>query len=201
MATFGAVEVLGETNTPSKFNIWNCFVQDCFSARFTEGQHWHVSFQRQDSQPLQQHQTLLLIGCTEGRSSQQFLNGLIIFYDTRQVCRGAGKAAGCLGVVTRWHQQVCEHEQLVLGEALPMLLPVIVVSAPELRQGLLHRHLREKKTEWSRHHGKIHVIVNKWQTYIYAQLAQALQDTKYWYKPDPEWSTHTFLNNKSCGGM
>lgn len=57
------------------------------------------------------------------------------------VCSGAGKDAGRLGVVTRRHQQVCEHEQLVVGEALSMFLPVVVVSAPELRQGLLHRHL------------------------------------------------------------
>lgn len=64
---------------------------------------------------------------------------------SQSACRGAGEAAGCLGVVTRRHQQVCEHEQLVVGEALPMLLPVIVVSAPELRQGLLHRHLGRKK--------------------------------------------------------
>lgn len=39
---------------------------------------------------------------------------------------------GRLGVVTRRHQQVGEHQQLVVGEALPMLRPVVVVGAPEL---------------------------------------------------------------------
>lgn len=52
--------------------------------------------------------------------------------------RGGG---GALGVVTRRHQQVGEHQQLVVGEALPVLLPVVVVGAPELGQRLFHRHL------------------------------------------------------------
>lgn len=51
---------------------------------------------------------------------------------------------GALGVVTRRHQQVGEHQQLVVGEALPVLLPVVVVGAPELGQRLFHRHLEEK---------------------------------------------------------
>ena len=46
-----------------------------------------------------------------------------------------------LGVVAGRHQQVGEHQQLVVGEALAVLLPVIVVRAAELRQRLLHRHL------------------------------------------------------------
>lgn len=48
---------------------------------------------------------------------------------------------GALGVVTRRHQQVGEHQQLIVGEALPVLLPVVVVGAPELGQRLFHRHL------------------------------------------------------------
>lgn len=52
-----------------------------------------------------------------------------------------GELGRPLGVVTGRDQQVCEHEQLVVSEALPMSLPVVMVSASELRQGLLHRHL------------------------------------------------------------
>lgn len=57
------------------------------------------------------------------------------------VCGGRDKAAGWLGVVTGGHEQVCEHQELVVGEALTVLLPVIVVGASELREGLFHRHL------------------------------------------------------------
>lgn len=76
-----------------------------------------------------------------------------LFRDTsRSVCGGAGEeAAEGLGVVTRRHQQVGEHEQLIVGEALPVLLPVIVVSAPELGQRLFHRHLWAKKTKKTSH--------------------------------------------------
>lgn len=54
---------------------------------------------------------------------------------------GGPRGGGALGVVTRRHQQVGEHQQLVVGEALPVLLPVVVVGAPELGQRLFHRHL------------------------------------------------------------
>lgn len=39
---------------------------------------------------------------------------------------------GHLGVVTGRHQQVGEHQNLVVSEALSMHMPVIMVSAPKL---------------------------------------------------------------------
>lgn len=74
--------------------------------------------------------------------------GVITLYKVlvSQSAEDLAKAARRLGVVTGRHQQVREHQQLVVGEALPVLLPVVVVSAPELRQGLLHRHLGAKNT-------------------------------------------------------
>lgn len=127
-----------------------------------------------------------LTGCTQGRSSRQFFKRLNYPLCDELVCSGAGEAAGRLGVVTRWHQQVCEHQQLIVGEALPMLLPVVVVSAPELRQGLLHRHLGgEKKTKRS------------WQADIYLRPACAgLQHTK-WNKASPKWSAHLQVKTKA----
>lgn len=134
-------------------------VHQCFSARFTEGQHWHMRFQPRGSQPLQQHPFQTVMRRLDNK----------LFSDTsRSVCGGAGKeAADGLGVVTGRHQQVGEHEQLIVGEALPVLLPVIVVSAPELGQRLFHRHLwaknknKKKPTIKSDNHaaGKVPVAV------------------------------------------
>lgn len=116
-------------------------VHQSFSARFTKGQRWHVRFQPRGSQPLQQHpfQTVM-----------RWLDNNLFSDTSRSVCGGAGEeAAGGLGVVTGRHQQVGEHEQLIVGEALPVLLPVIVVSAPELGQRLFHRHLWAKQKKYN----------------------------------------------------
>lgn len=45
-----------------------------------------------------------------------------------------------LGIVTRGDQQVGEHQELVVCELLLVLLPVVMVSPPEVRQSLLHSH-------------------------------------------------------------
>lgn len=46
-----------------------------------------------------------------------------------------------LSVVTRGDQQICEHQQLVICEFLLVFLPVIVMSATEIREGFLNCHL------------------------------------------------------------
>lgn len=45
------------------------------------------------------------------------------------------------GVVTGGDQQVGQHQQLVVCKLLLMLLPVVVVRPPEVRQRFLHGHL------------------------------------------------------------
>lgn len=114
-------------------------VRQCFSTIFTEGQRWHVRFQPRGFQPLRQHPF---------PTAMRRLDNNLFSDTSRSVCGGAGEeAADGLGVVTGRHQQVGEHEQLIVGEALPVLLPVIVVSTPELGQRLFHRHLWAKKTK------------------------------------------------------
>ena len=51
----------------------------------------------------------------------------------------------CLGIVAGGHQQVSQHQQLVISELLFVLLPVVMVSPAEVRQSLLHRHLQERE--------------------------------------------------------
>ena len=48
----------------------------------------------------------------------------------------------CSGVVARRHQEVCEDRELVLGELLLVLLPVVLVGPLEVLQGLLNNHLK-----------------------------------------------------------
>lgn len=102
----------------------NLSVPSCF---LPKGQQRHVRVQTEISSP---EWWVFIIA---DRSPQQYLKVGLFF-------RG-GAVGGRLGVVTGRHQQVGEHQKLVIGEALPMLLPVVVVSAPELWKGLLHRHL------------------------------------------------------------
>lgn len=53
-----------------------------------------------------------------------------------------------LSIVTRGDQQVSEDQQLVVRELLLVLLPVVVMGAPEVGQGLLHGHL-QRESDWS----------------------------------------------------
>jgi len=46
-----------------------------------------------------------------------------------------------LGIVTGGDQQVSQDQQLVICELLLMLLPVVMVSPPKVRQSFLHSHL------------------------------------------------------------
>lgn len=50
-----------------------------------------------------------------------------------------------LSVVTGGDQQICEHQQLVICELLLVFLPVIMMSATEIRQGFLHSHLEKQQ--------------------------------------------------------
>lgn len=57
------------------------------------------------------------------------------------------------GVVTGGDQQVGQHQQLVVCELLLMLLPVVVVRPPEVRQRFLHGHLETSTSygfDWSK---------------------------------------------------
>lgn len=50
-----------------------------------------------------------------------------------------------LSIVARGDQQVGEDQQLVVGELLLVLLPVVVVGASEVGQSLLHGHLQHER--------------------------------------------------------
>lgn len=50
-----------------------------------------------------------------------------------------------LGIVTGGDQQVSQDQQLVICELLLMLLPVVMVSPPKVRQSFLHSHLEGHK--------------------------------------------------------
>lgn len=52
---------------------------------------------------------------------------------------------GVLSIVTRGDQQVGEDQQLVVGELLLVLLPVVVVGASEVGQSLLDGHLQHER--------------------------------------------------------
>ncbi len=47
-------------------------------------------------------------------------------------------------VIARRDEQVRQHGQLVLGETLLVLLPVVLVGALELLKGLLHARLQRE---------------------------------------------------------
>lgn len=50
-----------------------------------------------------------------------------------------------LSIVARGDQQVGEDQQLVVGELLLVLLPVVVMGASEVGQSLLHGHLQHER--------------------------------------------------------
>lgn len=49
-----------------------------------------------------------------------------------------------LCIVTGGNQQVSQNQQLVICELLLVLLPVVVMSPPEVRQRLLYGHLESR---------------------------------------------------------
>ena len=51
----------------------------------------------------------------------------------------------CLCVITRGHQQICQHQQLIFSEFLFMFLPVVVMGATEVRHDFFDSGLRAKK--------------------------------------------------------
>lgn len=53
-----------------------------------------------------------------------------------------------LGVVTRGNQQVGEDQQLVICELLLVLLPVVVMSPPEVWQSFLYSHLEAENENY-----------------------------------------------------
>ena len=46
------------------------------------------------------------------------------------------------GIVVGRNEQVGEHHQLIISKHLLVIMPVVVVGAPEVWQGLFHRHLQ-----------------------------------------------------------
>lgn len=72
-----------------------------------------------------------------------------------------------LCIVAGGHQEVGQHEQLVVRELLFVLLPVVVVGPPEIRQRLFHSHLQGRQsvlfsvTYGFKFRGKINVECNK----------------------------------------
>lgn len=49
-----------------------------------------------------------------------------------------------LCIIARWYQKICKDKQLVISELLLMLLPVIMVSSPEIWQCFFYCHLWRK---------------------------------------------------------
>lgn len=92
------------------------------------------------------------------RSKQSFhfnqdaaLEGTVYVGSRKQIISlGFGREPVCvfitdLSVVTGGDQQICEHQQLVICELLLVFLPVIMMSATEIRQGFLHSHLEKQQ--------------------------------------------------------
>lgn len=67
------------------------------------------------------------------------------FFFCIKIASSAGLFFFFLSIVARGDQQVGEDQQLVVGELLLVLLPVVVMGASEVGQSLLHGHLQHER--------------------------------------------------------